>query len=684
MSNPLLQHHKSKVALDALLEDFADPRHGNGDGDFHVDPDYNNPMGQKGTEPENVHYGAPEGGYDIHCRECGAPITEYEQMMHKDCLAGTDYHSIGAEEMGLLLDDWMSSGTLAKQGTEKMCTCGCPMSGHVKPPDFGCPNEPGCGCKGATEAKTGKLGDKTEDPRMRQWMLDFVQENPVNETFPQYIQRRSAEPAKAMAQHASVKEGEAPLPTQNHDEVDPLLAPADKIFKRSLEAVLAAAGGRAFMYSNFRTAEDARDHLFETMRVASAPKTDFRTVWAWATQYFPKRAAVEQKMAPKILPPSGMRSHLDEDVKDDINNMVKKPVMEGPKGVHIGAGNLKWRVDAPPVGRYRSFDRRGWPSADYPNGDIAARIECADEYIPANVRAGTHAPLTVYVAAWRQDPEERKQKGAFGWRKLTQQFATLKEATDATNKIVAAHPELHPEAPGAKTSADQKYPDSVPGALACLQELSDGLDLQNATAKPDPSVRGVWQVTLKSGQRAIVYLAGYPDPMGKVRPYSDFEIEDEQPTTASMTDDTGAVTGLRNRPDYGESDSYTSEANRSAKTGDLGEAMRIDNDDHDEYFMDQVQDAKREAYQSFLEDGFYQQEAQDNGWTMEELWKQIGEEYTNEYWQSRNASVKNAPKLAACPNCKSAKVLPVQDVKIKSASGTPLQECMKCGSFFTF
>jgi hypothetical protein len=33
-----------------------------------------------------------------------------------------------------------------------------------------------------------------------------------------------------------------------------------------------------------------------------------------------------------------------------------------------------WKVSDNPTGRYRSFERRGWPTAEYENGDNAARI----------------------------------------------------------------------------------------------------------------------------------------------------------------------------------------------------------------------------------------------------------------------------------------------------------------------
>lgn len=72
---------------------------------------------------------------------------------------------------------------------------------------------------------------------------------------------------------------------------------------------------------------------------------------------------------------------------------------------------------------------------------------------------------------------------------------------------------------------ETKYPDTADGAIQALKELSV-LNCEGCTARPDPSVRGVWEVKNPKGQRAIVYLAGYPDPMGNTRISNDFEVED--------------------------------------------------------------------------------------------------------------------------------------------------------------
>jgi hypothetical protein len=106
---------------------------------------------------------------------------------------------------------------------------------------------------------------------------------------------------------------------------------------------------------------------------------------------------------------------------------------------------LKWRVDPPPTGRYRSFAHRGWPTANFSGADkIAVQIRCDDPYIPAKVKTGDHKPLCVYIAEWF-DPAERGTRAAFEWRKLTTEFATLKEAKAAAYQALKERPKFWPE-----------------------------------------------------------------------------------------------------------------------------------------------------------------------------------------------------------------------------------------------
>lgn len=107
---------------------------------------------------------------------------------------------------------------------------------------------------------------------------------------------------------------------------------------------------------------------------------------------------------------------------------------------------LKWRVAPVPTGRYRSFEERAWPSAEYRNGDqdAAARITCEDEYKPQDVRDGNHRPLTVYVTRW-VDPADRGDGAAFVWCKVIEKFATLADAKVGAKRILTDRPHFWPE-----------------------------------------------------------------------------------------------------------------------------------------------------------------------------------------------------------------------------------------------
>lgn len=94
----------------------------------------------------------------------------------------------------------------------------------------------------------------------------------------------------------------------------------------------------------------------------------------------------------------------------------------------------KWKVQPAPTGRYRSFEKRGWPTADYENGRVAASIECEDDYRPQNAKEGKHSLLTVRIADHSTKP--------FTWKKITKRFATLQEAKDAVDEIFKKYPEF--------------------------------------------------------------------------------------------------------------------------------------------------------------------------------------------------------------------------------------------------
>lgn len=70
---------------------------------------------------------------------------------------------------------------------------------------------------------------------------------------------------------------------------------------------------------------------------------------------------------------------------------------------------LKWRVGEKATGRYRSFHKRSWPTAEYANSRMAARIGQVDGngYEP---RLAEQLTLMVYVADYVDT--------TFHWRRL--------------------------------------------------------------------------------------------------------------------------------------------------------------------------------------------------------------------------------------------------------------------------
>ena len=97
---------------------------------------------------------------------------------------------------------------------------------------------------------------------------------------------------------------------------------------------------------------------------------------------------------------------------------------------------LKWRVQPEPTGRYRSFKKRGWPTAEYIDGCIAASISCEDDYVPARVKSGDHKELVVRVADYSVKP--------WKWRTVKARASTLEEAKALVVRVLEAHAHFQP------------------------------------------------------------------------------------------------------------------------------------------------------------------------------------------------------------------------------------------------
>ena len=97
---------------------------------------------------------------------------------------------------------------------------------------------------------------------------------------------------------------------------------------------------------------------------------------------------------------------------------------------------IKWKASDVPVGKFRSFSQRAWPTAFYTddNETAAAHFSCVDAYSPKMVKLQTHGPLTIYVA----DHSGEK----WTWRKLNKTAPSLKEAKEIVEQFLNTHPEI--------------------------------------------------------------------------------------------------------------------------------------------------------------------------------------------------------------------------------------------------
>lgn len=99
---------------------------------------------------------------------------------------------------------------------------------------------------------------------------------------------------------------------------------------------------------------------------------------------------------------------------------------------------IKWVVDPPPTGRYRSFEKRHWPSAEYKDEPFKGRSAgylttvLGEEYVPSSVKDGTHSEIEVRVYDW----------SVVGRRtlKLKATYKTLGEAKKALEELVEKNP----------------------------------------------------------------------------------------------------------------------------------------------------------------------------------------------------------------------------------------------------
>lgn len=106
---------------------------------------------------------------------------------------------------------------------------------------------------------------------------------------------------------------------------------------------------------------------------------------------------------------------------------------------------LTWRVAPEPTGRYRSFERRAWPSAEYKNGACAAYMSHEESYEPSVHKNATDLVIKLHIAKWDQKEDGR---WGFKWRVLNKRASSIAEAKQIVEEFLngqAKNSAVHPD-----------------------------------------------------------------------------------------------------------------------------------------------------------------------------------------------------------------------------------------------
>jgi len=85
---------------------------------------------------------------------------------------------------------------------------------------------------------------------------------------------------------------------------------------------------------------------------------------------------------------------------------------------------IVWRVQPPPTGRYRSFQRRGWPQATFgKDGPLLAMLDCEDDYTPARAQCEELANQITIRVCHHQHPDMPRSWKVFALKQPARSFA---------------------------------------------------------------------------------------------------------------------------------------------------------------------------------------------------------------------------------------------------------------------
>ena len=182
------------------------------------------------------------------------------------------------------------------------------------------------------------------------------------------------------------------------------------------------------------------------------------------------------------------------------------------------------------------------------------------------------------------------------------------------------------------------------------------------------------------------YGTGTPPGGTPNDPSVDIEDDEDDKTAAAKT----ALVGIHETPKFLPprddvrrhlDEQVQDEVMEGVMDGVKDDKTAASDDQANEFYLDKVDSMKAEAKDAFMLDAAMQQEAQDAGMSMDELWDEVGGAFTENYYisaYSKQGSIEVYEGLK-CPNCKSTKGKPVED---GTDGGVSLQECLTCGSFY--
>lgn len=107
----------------------------------------------------------------------------------------------------------------------------------------------------------------------------------------------------------------------------------------------------------------------------------------------------------------------------------------------------------------------------------------------------------------------------------------------------------------------------------------------------------------------------------------------------------------------------------------------LDQDDTEQRYLQEMSAMEDEAKDAFMLDPAMLQDASDAGITMNDLWQEVGKNFTQNFWElsyAKQGSIEVSEGVK-CPNCKNSEWKSVEDGEEDCST---LRECLICRSFF--